>query len=126
MRACVRACVRARVCVRACVSESLPVCVCVSAILGPGRPPRLPHCFSARRVTVVNSDFHFDVMCAVPLPAGSFIYLLGTEQLPQSLLFVLLLLCNITCRFMIGVEYVSELITWPHATLLVQERDTDT
>ena len=34
--------------------------------------------------------------------------------------------CNLTCRFMIGVEYVSELITWPHATLLVQERDTDT
>ena len=27
---------------------------------------------------------------------------------------------------MIGVEYVSELITWPHATLLVQERDADT
>ena len=43
-------CVRA--CVRACVSESLPVCVCVSSILGPGRPPLLPHCFSARSLTV--------------------------------------------------------------------------
>ena len=61
------------------------------------------------RVPLVNSDFHFDVMCAAPLPVGSFIYLLDTEQLPQSLLFLLLLLlCKITCRFMIGFEYVSE------------------
>ena len=54
MRACVCACVCVcvRACVRACVSESLPVCVCVSSILGPGRPPLLPHCFSARSLTV--------------------------------------------------------------------------
>ena len=54
---CVRACVRAGVCVcvRACVRVGESACVCVSSILGPGRPPRLPHCFSARRVTVGHS-----------------------------------------------------------------------